>query len=128
MTAGAETPESRWTKARRRRHRQGRWSEWVAAALLAAKGYRILARRQRTGLGEIDLIVVRGHRLAFVEVKRRQTQADAEASITARQRLRVRRAAGLWLARHPAYQAHDIGFDLVFIVAGTWPRHLPDAL
>ncbi len=125
---GADARQARWTRARRRRHRQGRWSEWVAAAFLVAKGYRILARRQRTGLGEIDLIAVRGKRLAFVEVKRRLTLADAEAAVTARQRMRIRRAADLWLARHPAYQGHDLGFDLVFLVSGAWPRHLADAL
>ena len=57
------------------RYRRGRLSEWLAAAALLAKGYRILGRRVRTPYGEIDLIAVRGRRLAFVEVKRRATRA-----------------------------------------------------
>ena len=44
------------------RYRRGRLSEWVAAAALLAKGYRILARRTRTPYGEIDLIAERGRR------------------------------------------------------------------
>lgn len=92
------------------------------------KGYRILGLRAKTPKGEIDLIAVRGRRLAFVEVKRRLTLEDAEASITTRQRERVRQAALLWLARNARYQQHDLGFDLVFIMPRSWPRHLQNAL
>lgn len=113
---------------RRARLRRGRASEGLAALALRAKRYRILARRLRTPVGEIDLIAVRGRRLAFVEVKRRASFADAEASIGARQRQRVRRAADFWLARHPRFQEHDIVFDLVFLVPWRWPRHLENAL
>ncbi len=113
---------------RRRRHRRGHVSEWIAAAFLMAKGYRILARRFQTPAGEIDIVAVRGRRLAFVEVKRRLTRAAAEASITERQGERIRRAADLWLARRPAYQRYDIAFDLVFLVQGRWPRHIENGL
>jgi putative endonuclease len=116
------------TQERRRRHRRGHLSEWVAAGFLAAKGYRILARRWKTPGGEIDLIALRGRRLAFVEVKYRLTLADAEAAITPRQRRRIRHGASLWLARHPAYQSHEIGFDLLFLLRRRWPMHIRDGL
>lgn len=113
-----------------RRHRQviGYMAEFSAAAVLMAKGYRILARRVRTRLGEIDLIAVRGQRLAFVEVKARGTLAACEASITASTRRRVRRAATLWMGKNTRYQMHDPCFDLVFVLPRRLPRHLPDAL
>lgn len=113
---------------RRRRYLRGHRGEWAAIALLITKGYRILGRRVVTASGEIDVVAVRRNRIAFVEVKRRRTLADAEASITPRQRQRVRRAADVWLARHAAYQRHDIGFDLVFVLPWRLPAHLPDAL
>jgi putative endonuclease len=113
---------------RRLHYRRGHLSEWVAAGYLAAKGYRILARRWKSPGGEIDLIAARGNRLAFVEVKYRPTLAEAEASITVRQRSRVRRGASLWLARHPAYRAHRIGFDLLFLIRRRWPVHIEDGL
>ena len=46
--------------------RRGRRAETMAAWLLRAKGYRILARRFRVPAGEIDLIVRRGRVVAFV--------------------------------------------------------------
>lgn len=110
------------------RYRRGHLSEWVAAALLIAKGYRILGRRVRTPYGEIDLIAVRGSRLAFVEVKRRRTRADAEAALTPRQRVRITRAAEFWVGSHPSYAEHEQGLDAVLVVPGRLPAHLPNAL
>ena len=95
---------------------------------LRLRGYRILAWREKTPLGEIDLIAVRGRRVAFIEVKHRTTLEAAEASITPAQRARIRRAAGLWLARNARYQSHEMGFDIVFLVGVRWPRHLENAL
>lgn len=113
---------------RRSRLRRGRISEALAAALLLAKGYRILGRRVKTRAGEIDLIAARGGRIAFIEVKRRLTIEDAEAAITRKQAERIRRAANLWLARHPRYQEHEMRFDVVFLVPGRWPRHIVGGL
>ena len=122
-------PKTDNTSAERQdRYRQGQWAETIAAAYLLAKGHRILARRFKCPAGEIDLIAVRGRRVAFIEVKRRPTQADCEAAITPRLRQRVHRAANLWLAKRPTYQNHDLGFDLVFIVPRSWPIYLKDTL
>ena len=124
--SGPKTDNS--SAERQDRYRQGHWAETIAAAYLLAKGHRILARRFKCPAGEIDLIAVRGRRVAFIEVKRRRTQADCEAAITARLRQRVHRAANLWLAKRPTYQNHDLGFDLVFIVPRSWPIYLKDTL
>ena len=125
-------PGGEWREERRRtrqvRQRRGHRAEWLAALALRVRVYRIVARGQKTPLGEIDLIAVRGRRLAFVEVKRRATRAEAEAAITPEQRARVRRAAGLWLARNARYQSHEIGFDLVFQLPRRWPVHLENGL
>ena len=109
------------------RYRRGRFSELVAAALLLAKGYRILDRRCRTPYGEIDLIAVRAKRLAFVEVKRRATRLEAEAALTPYQARRIVRAAAYWVSRHPRYRDHDRGLDAILVVPRRLPAHLPDA-
>ncbi len=113
---------------RRRRYRLGHVAEWIAAAYLACRGYRILARRYNTPSGEIDLIVVRRRRLAFIEVKQRRDDALAESAITPRQRQRIHRAAEIWVGRHPHYAAHERSFDVVFIRPGRWPRHIEGGL
>ena len=114
--------------ARRRREKNGRIAELIAAAFLFAKGYRILARRHKTPLGEIDLIAVRGRRLAFVEVKQRTSMDAAEAAVTDWQARRIALAAERWVWRHPRYRDYEIGLDAVLIVPGRLPRHAPHAL
>ncbi|HUU66777.1 MAG TPA: YraN family protein [Methyloceanibacter sp.] len=56
---------------------RGVFAETLAAALYRLKGYRIVARRYKTPVGEIDLVALKARRLAFIEVKRRRTQDDA---------------------------------------------------
>ena len=113
---------------RRARLRRGRLAETLAAAALIAKGYRILGRNVKTRAGEIDIVAVRGRRLAFVEVKRRLSGEDVEAAVSARQAARIRVAADYWLARRPRYHQHEQGFDLVLLLPHRWPRHIPNGL
>ena len=113
---------------RRAAHVRGQSAETLAALFLMFKGYRVLARRFKTPVGEIDVIARRGRRIAFVEVKQRPSFDLCEAAITGETRRRVRRAAGWWMGRHPQMQDFDQGFDLVFIARRRWPKHLPDAL
>ena len=110
------------------RYRRGHAAEFTAAAFLMVKGHSILARRYKSAAGEIDLITLKSGRVGFVEVKRRVTLAECEASITPKLRQRVRRAADLWLARNVRYQGHDLGFDLVFVMPWRLPVVLRDAL
>ena len=64
------------------REQKGRVAEAIAAVVLMLKGYRILARRRRTPQGEIDLIAVRGRRLAFVRRKgRTRTLEDPDGGV-----------------------------------------------
>lgn len=103
----------------------GRGAEWLAAAWLRLKGYRIVARRLRTPVGEIDLIARRGRLLAFIEVKARAA-GDAEV-LTDRQRGRIARAAEAFAATRPDLAGLDWRFDLI-LVAGAWRlRHIADA-
>lgn len=113
---------------RRQAEWRGRWAEWIAAGMLVLKGYRILARRLRGPFGEIDLIAVRGHRLAFVEVKQRRSDCEAAAALTARQAERLSEAAERWLWRNPRYRNHRVGLDAVLLGPRMLPRHVPNAL
>ncbi len=116
------------TSERRQRYRRGHRGEGLASAMLRLKGYRIIGRRVVTPAGELDIIAMRGGRVTFVEVKARTNREAAEASVSDSQRRRVHRAADLWLARHPAYQDFELGFDLVFVLPWRWPVHLINAL
>jgi putative endonuclease len=107
--------------------RLGISAESRAAAFLIAKGYRILARRYRTPVGEIDIVARRRKLLVFVEVKAREHLDDAAWSVTDRQRARIVAAAEAWLAANPDRAIEDIRFDAMLVSPGRIPRHIPAA-
>src|SRR4249919_3881420 len=73
-------------------------AESRAAAFLIAKGFRILARRWRSPLGEIDIVARRRQLLVFAEVKARASLDEAAESVNERQRRRIAPAVEVWLA------------------------------
>lgn len=116
------------TAQRQSRERAGRIAELIAAIHLTLKGYRILASRQRTRLGEIDIIAVRGKRLAFVEVKLRQSEELARDAISDQQARRIADAAEHWVWQRKRYRTYEIGLDSVLVVPCRVPHHIPNAL
>ncbi|WP_425425920.1 YraN family protein [Thalassobaculum salexigens] len=114
---------------RRRRRRAQSWglaAETWAALWLRLKGYRVLARRERTPAGEIDLVVRRGDVLVAVEVKARRSLAAAVDAVSTRQRLRIARALALVAGRDPTLSGLGRRLDLVIVRPWRLPIHLVD--
>jgi putative endonuclease len=110
----------------------GRQGEKLARKYLQGLGCKVLARNYRCPAGELDLIVLDGRTVAFVEVKTRQSDehADPEETVTLAKRRQLYRVARYWLSRHGA-DDRTWRFD---VVAVTLPqegdptiRHTPDA-
>ncbi len=104
--------------------RLGVSAEGRAALFLLAKGYRELARRWKSPVGEVDLVMRRGRMLVFVEVKARNRFEDAAEAVTVRQRQRIVAGAEAWLAAHPEHAGYDMRFDAVLVAPGRLPKHL----
>ena len=102
-------------------------AESRAAVWLLAHGYRILARRWKSPLGEIDIIAARRHLLIFVEVKARTKLDDAAESVTEWQKQWIAAAAEIWLAANPMPAIRDMRFDAILVAPGKLPRHIPAA-
>lgn len=107
--------------------RLGHAGEKRAALALMLKGFRIVARRHRTPLGEIDLIARRGDLVLIVEVKARPTLVEAMEAVGPAAERRIERAADLWLARQPDFARLSLRFDLVAVLPRRWPVHVPAA-
>jgi putative endonuclease len=93
------------------------------------RGYRILGTNVRAGRNELDLIVRRGRDLTFVEVKQRRGRGfgGAVGAVDAEKRRRVRRAAQVWLSRHPQATHVRVGFEVVAVDQGRLTR-IPTSL
>jgi putative endonuclease len=105
----------------------GRRGEILAAWYLRLKGYRIVATRVKTPVGEIDLIARRFGLTAFIEVKARQTRSEEGMALGAVNTSRISRAAQYYVARHPALAETPLRFDVIFLAPRTWPRHVKNA-
>ncbi|WP_300380474.1 YraN family protein [Henriciella sp.] len=111
---------------RRAAEAHGRRAETLAGLWLRLKGYRILARRVRLPVGEIDLVARRGRQIAFVEVKARKTRRLGEEAVPEKNWRRISRAAESWMAGKPALSGLDWRFDLVIVLPHALPIHLRD--
>jgi putative endonuclease len=95
--------------------------------MLILRGYRILARRLRSSVGEIDILARRGAVLAVIEVKARGDSEQAAESVTPRQQERLIRAAGWVVAGRPALASLQLRFDVMLVAPWRMPRHIVDA-
>lgn len=99
----------------------GRRGEDLAVRALKKKDYRILARRERSRLGEIDIVARDGEVLVFVEVKTRRGPrfgTPVEAVDRKKQR-KLTRLALAYSARR-GWSESPIRFDVVGV---EFPAH-----
>jgi putative endonuclease len=88
------------------------------------RGYRILDANAWAGGYELDLVVRRGRRLAFCEVKEKSGPAfgtPAEMVDVEKQR-RIRSAASAWLEAHPEHADLAVSFDVICVQEGRLVR------
>jgi putative endonuclease len=90
------------------------------------RGYRILGTNVWAGGNELDLIVRRGRRLVFCEVKGKSGVGYGHPleMVTPEKLRRIRRAAETWLATHPEYRHLDARVEVV-AVAGKRLERVP---
>ncbi len=114
------------TATRSAAERRGRRAETLAALWLQAKGWRILSRRPRMPMIEIDIVARRGGILAVVEVKHRPTLEAAICALTPEAASRLQRAAAQLAAEaaRPGRPAPSARVDLIALAPGHWPRHI----
>ena len=118
---------SRSQHDRQRAQKRGRTAEWIAAAYLFIKGYRILHVRFRVKAGEIDLIARKRDLIAIVEVKARREVASAVDAVGFAAQRRIANAASIWLSRQPDANQLSLRFDIVAVRSWRLPIHLKDA-
>ena len=112
---------------RQSRYRLGHYAETICVWHLRLRGYRVLSRRFKTPVGEIDIIARRRNIVAFIEVKARRTRELAMESVSPRQQNRIRRAAETFLIARPALTSCDLRFDIMLVTPWAVPSHVMNA-
>ena len=94
---------------------RGDEAEAAARAHLAAAGLRILASNAAARFGELDLVMLDGATVVFVEVRYRRSArfGGGAASVDAGKRRRLVLAAQQFLAAHRRYRDAPCRFDVI---------------
>ena len=102
----------------------GRRAELRALAHYVIRGYRVLGRNVWAGGNEIDLIVRRGRRVVFCEVKAKSGtgHGDPFDMVGPEKLRRLQRAAESWLAVHPELDELETAFEVVALRSGRLER------
>jgi putative endonuclease len=117
---------ARSTPERREADQRGREGEAQAAMWLASQGWRIVAERVKTKVGEIDLVAQRSGLVAFVEVKWRARANSLADAIDERRLARVAAAAESVMHLY-ATQGEDVRIDVILLAPGHKPHHIENA-
>lgn len=96
---------------------EGYKAEAIALNFLKKNGLSLKANNYRCKLGEIDLIMLDGLYLVFIEVKMRKTNdfGGALASITAFKQQKIKKTAALYLLHNNCYDKYPVRFDVITI-------------
>lgn len=103
---------------------RGRAAEDLALQHLQGHGLRLIERNWLCRLGELDLVMIDGDTVVFIEVRYRQYQAwgGPLESVDARKREKLSNAANAFLQQHSRWQRHPCRFDVIAIQpAGNTP-------
>lgn len=97
--------------------RAGKSAERRAVWWYRLRGYRILDTNAWAAGHELDVVVRRGRRLIFCEVKEKRGEwfGDPLEMVDEEKERRLRLAAASWLARHPETADFRVSFDVIAV-------------
>lgn len=103
------------------RQQKGQHFEAAALQFLQMRHMTLITRNYRCRLGEIDLVMLDGICVVFVEVRYRRSASHgpAFATVDARKQFKVRNAARHFLHCHKQYHQSICRFDVLGIEAGA---------
>lgn len=107
-----------------RNHIHGRIAEIVVVLVLVFTGFKILHRRFKSPLGEIDIIAKRGDILRFVEVKSRSSRGNlADLALSNHQLERIKRGAMHFVGMYNRHE-NRMCIDVFFVYKMFWIRRI----
>lgn len=111
---------------------QGSIYEQKARAYLESQGLKFVAANQQFKCGELDLVMLEGDTLVFVEVRQRKSNrfGSAVESIDYRKQQKWLNAANMWLLtkRKQSLDTAKCRFDVVAFEGDNRPLWLPNFL
>jgi putative endonuclease len=97
-------------------------AEQAACEFLLAKHFKLIERNIRFSFGEIDLLMLDGKELVFVEVRFRHDAkfGGGVESVTLSKQKKMAKAAQAWLIKNEKWSEHSCRFDVIGV---DWHQH-----
>ncbi|MEM6780384.1 MAG: YraN family protein [Pseudomonadota bacterium] len=108
-------------------YQKGLWAEALAEIFLRLKAYRILEKRYKTPVGEIDILATRKNTLIAIEVKARKSREDALYAINTKTQNRIVRALEYYVSHNPKWADKNFRFDIITIKLPFFIAHVDNA-
>lgn len=105
----------------------GQWGEELAKNYLIEQGYRFIESNWQGKQGEIDLVMICGQDIVFVEVKTRTTPCfgPGESAVDFRKREKIRKTIDCYLHLHRKCAKMFPRFDIVVVeIFGLTPKFI----
>lgn len=103
----------------------GIFAEYWVIILFLFKGYKFIARRYKTKLGEIDLIFTKKDDLIMVEVKARKNRSiEIGEVVSYKQYHRILNAAKLFLNKNKKYSNFNVRVDIILVNSVLKIKHI----
>ena len=96
-------------------YKKGLFAEYFLIFLLMLKGYKIVARRFKTPVGEIDIIAVKNKQMKVFEVKYRSNKEEfnvGSLNVGNKQNRRIVNALNMFLSGNKKYIDYNISYNI----------------
>lgn len=105
------------THLRNTRRQTGNWAEQAAAEFLLDQGLQLVSRNFSRKFGELDLIMIDGEILVFIEVRFRRNSiyGDGLSSVGVVKQRKIIAAAQAFLLSNPGLRFRACRFDVVAV-------------
>lgn len=94
-------------------YRFGLFAEYFLIFILVLKGYKILARRFKTKVGEIDILTLKNKDITAFEVKARKSGLLSTDVVKNIQKTRIYDAVKIFLNESNKYVDYNISFSII---------------
>lgn len=94
-------------------YKYGIFSEYFMILYLILKGYKILKRRYKTKVGEIDILATKGKDLIAFEVKARKHQKLTTEIVTKSQLTRIQNTLNFFITKNNKYIDYNVYCSII---------------
>lgn len=105
---------------------RGKREERIEDLEIMIKGFRIVERRYRKRIGEIEMIERRGDMVMIVEVKERESFEEEKFEVKKKEMRRIEEDEDIWMKRKKDRERIQMSLDMVEVMKRRWKKNVKE--